>query len=56
MPFGLKNVRATYQKLVNQMFNKQIGRNIEIYVNDIVDTAFCTHYDSGPCSLTTLEI
>jgi len=56
MPFGLKNVRDTYQRLVNQMFSKQIGRNIEIYVNDIVDTAFCTHFDSGPRSPTTLEI
>ena len=28
MPFGLKNVGATYQRLVNQMFSKQIGRNV----------------------------
>ena len=32
---GLKNVRATYQRLVNQMFSKQIGRNIEVYVDDM---------------------
>ena len=30
MPFGLKNEGATYQILVNQMFNKQIGRNMEV--------------------------
>ena len=31
MPFGLKNVGATYQRLANKMFSKQIGRNIEVY-------------------------
>jgi len=36
MPFGLKNVRATYQRLVNQMFKKQIGRNVEVYINDML--------------------
>nr|XP_023896291.1 uncharacterized protein LOC112008185 [Quercus suber] len=36
MPFGLKNAGATYQKLVNKMFVKQIGRNMEVYVDDML--------------------
>ena len=35
MPFGLKNAGATYQKLVNKMFSKQIRGNMEVYVDDI---------------------
>nr|GFB34409.1 reverse transcriptase domain-containing protein [Tanacetum cinerariifolium] len=29
MMFGLKNARATYQRLVDKAFQKQIGRNLE---------------------------
>ncbi|XP_042942693.1 uncharacterized protein LOC122276864 [Carya illinoinensis] len=29
MPFGLKNVGATYQRLVNRMFREQIGKSME---------------------------
>ena len=36
MPFKLKNARATYQRLVNKMFSKQIGRNTEVYVDDML--------------------
>nr|GEX60679.1 reverse transcriptase domain-containing protein [Tanacetum cinerariifolium] len=36
MPFGLKNDGATYQRLVDKAFDKQIGRNLEIYVDDLV--------------------
>ena len=36
MPFGLKNARATYQRLVNRMFVQQIGQNVEIYIDDIL--------------------
>ncbi|GKE27299.1 reverse transcriptase domain-containing protein, partial [Tanacetum coccineum] len=36
MPFGLKNVGATYQRLVDKAFQKQIGRNLEVYVDDLV--------------------
>ena len=34
--FGLKNVGATYQRLVNCMFFHQIGRNMEMYVDDML--------------------
>ena len=36
MPFGLKNARDTYQRLVNKMFRKQIGKNMEVYVDDML--------------------
>ena len=36
MPFELKNAGATYQRLVNQMFEKQIARNVEVYVDDML--------------------
>ena len=36
MPFGLKNAGATYQRLVNKMFSKQIGGNMEVYVDDML--------------------
>jgi hypothetical protein len=36
MPFGLKNAGATYQRLVNKMFSDQIGRNVEVYVDDML--------------------
>ena len=36
MPFGLKNAGATYQRLVNKIFQDQIGRNMEVYVDDML--------------------
>ncbi|GKB20931.1 reverse transcriptase domain-containing protein [Tanacetum coccineum] len=36
MPFGLKNARETYQRLVDKVFNEQIRRNLEAYVDDMV--------------------
>ena len=36
MSFGLKNVGTTYQRLMNKMFAQQIGRNVQIYVDDIL--------------------
>ena len=36
MPFGLKNAGATCQRLVNRIFSHQIGRNVEVYVDDML--------------------
>ena len=36
MAFGLKNARATYQRLVNKMFQKQIGASMEVYIDDML--------------------
>ena len=36
MSFGLKNAGLTYQRLMNKMFTIQIGRNVQVYVDDIL--------------------
>uniref|UniRef100_A0A2N9F652 Uncharacterized protein n=1 Tax=Fagus sylvatica TaxID=28930 RepID=A0A2N9F652_FAGSY len=36
MPFGLKNAGATYQRMVTKMFKDQIGKTMEIYIDDMV--------------------
>jgi hypothetical protein len=36
MPFGLKNVGATYQRLMDRVFKDHIRRNVEVYVDDMV--------------------
>ena len=36
MPFGLKNVSAMYQRLMNKIFAHQIGRNVQVYVDDML--------------------
>ncbi|KAL0385889.1 UNVERIFIED_CONTAM: Pro-Pol polyprotein [Sesamum radiatum] len=36
MPFGLKNAGATYQRLVDKIFRSQLGRNMELYVDEML--------------------
>ena len=36
MPFGLKNACSTYQRMMTRMFEPQLSKNIEIYVDDMV--------------------
>ncbi|GKD66984.1 reverse transcriptase domain-containing protein [Tanacetum coccineum] len=36
MPFSLRDAGATYQRLVDKVFHKQIGKNLEVYVDDLV--------------------
>ncbi|GKB35051.1 reverse transcriptase domain-containing protein [Tanacetum coccineum] len=70
MPFGLKNAGATYQRLVDKAFDNQVGRNIEVYVDDLVIKSHTeakmlrdideTFYSSpsqrkGPCRYSTLK-
>ena len=36
MTFGLKNAGATYQRTMNYIFHKLIGRIVEIYIDDVM--------------------
>ena len=36
MSFSLKNAGVTYQRLMNKMFAHQIGRNVQVYVDNML--------------------
>ena len=36
MSFGLKNAGSTYQRMMTRVFEPQLGKNIEIYIDDMV--------------------
>ena len=36
MLFGLKNARSTHQRMMTRMFEPQLGKNIEVYIDDMV--------------------
>ena len=57
MHFGLKNAGATYQRLVNKMFSKQICRNVEVYMDDMLvkSREELAHLDDLKETFTTLK-
>ena len=57
MPFELKNAGATYQRLVNKMFSPQIGRNMEVYMDDMLvkSKEELTHLDDLKETFATLK-
>ena len=57
MSFGLKNVGATYQRLMNKMFAHQIGRNVQVYVDDMLVKSLCEedHLDDLRETFNTLR-
>ena len=36
MPFGLKNVGPTYQRLVSKIFRSLLGKTMEVYIDDML--------------------
>ena len=36
MPFGLKNAGSTYQRMMTRMFEQQMGKSVEVYIDDMV--------------------
>ena len=36
MPFDLKNAWSTYQRMITKMFESQLGKNVEVYIDDMV--------------------
>ena len=36
MPFGLKNAMSNYQRMMTKMFEPLLGKNIEVYIDDMV--------------------
>ena len=47
MSFELKNAKAMYQKLMNKMFTHQIGRNVQVYVDDMLVKSLCENDHLG---------
>ncbi|XP_070018124.1 uncharacterized protein [Nicotiana sylvestris] len=48
MPFGLKNVGATYMRAMAAIFHDMMHHEIEVYVDDICERFKITHRNSTP--------
>ncbi|XP_072076615.1 uncharacterized protein [Arachis hypogaea] len=51
MPFGLKNAGATYQRLVNKIFQDLSGTKLEVYIDDMLAKT-----DSGDQLISDLKV
>ncbi|XP_070022704.1 uncharacterized protein [Nicotiana sylvestris] len=47
MLFGLKNTGATYQRLVTMMFKEQLGKTMEVYIDDMLVKSKKKEYHIG---------
>jgi len=56
MPFGLKNAGATYQRLVNKLFEPLIEQTIEVYVDDMMIVKSKAEEDHSSDLKKTFEI
>ena len=36
MPFSLKNAGSTYKRMITKIFEPQLGKSIEVYIDDMV--------------------
>ena len=36
MPFSLKNAGSTYQRMMTKMFEPQLGKNVEAYIDNMI--------------------
>ena len=57
MLLGLKNAGATYLRLMNKMFMHQIGRNVQVYIDDMLVKILCKndHLDNLQETFDTLR-
>ena len=57
MPFGLKSAPITFQRMMNTIFAEEIGKNVYIYLDDVIiygkDTE--SHLDSLEAVLLRLR-
>jgi len=45
MPFDLKNVRATYRRLMDRVFSQLIDKIVEVYVDEmVVESLMCLEF------------
>lgn len=61
MSFGLRNAGVTYKRLAYKVFNPQLGRNIEVYVDEMVikiknDNHFLQDIEETFANLRTLNM